>query len=139
MLPDVKVDGSDVDLNNADWKDLIASEESSFRQQVSVLSFALDNDGLELIDSEVLVGASIQTSYMDSNTVYITRELHASNFVNGMFVASPPRTEIYAIEFDSDEVAYVGTGVVPGTIRDSRMMDEFDGNLRVFSESRDWS
>ena len=139
MLPDVMVDGAEVNLNTADWNDLIASEEGNYRQQVSALSFALDNDGLELVDSEVLVGASIQTSYMDSNTVYITRELSPWNNVNGMFVLGQTQTEIYAIEFDSQEVAFVASGVVPGTIRDSRMMDEFEGNLRVFSESREWS
>jgi uncharacterized secreted protein with C-terminal beta-propeller domain len=137
MLPDVQVHGSEVDLNNSGWDDLIASEEGNYRQQVSVLSFALNSDGLKLIDSEVLIGASMQTSYVDSNTVYITQELHTWNNV-GRFGSGQPQTEIYAIEFDSEDVAFVAAGAVPGTIRDSRMMDEFEGSLRVFSESRAW-
>jgi hypothetical protein len=93
---------------------------------------------VELIDSEVIIGASMATSYVDENTVYMAHSLSNWRSVGDAVEILPPQTEIYVIEFNSEEVEFVASGVVPGTVRDSRMMDEYQGNLRVFSDVRDW-
>ncbi|MDX1927677.1 MAG: beta-propeller domain-containing protein [Pirellulaceae bacterium] len=136
MLPDVKAEGSDVDLNVADWSDLVAAPNSSYRHQVSILAFGLSQSGLAFIDSEVLIGATMETSYVDSNTVYLSQSTGSSQS-EGTVITN--RTALYAVDYSTEEVAFVAHGMIPGTIRDSRMMDEYQGNLRVFSDVRVWN
>lgn len=138
LQPDVKIDGSDANLNPDDWRDLAARSNTDIRQQVSIVSFNLTDSGLQLIDSETLVGVLMGVSYVDDNTVYVTQSHAKFNNLGLIDQNLSSQTDIFSVEFDANKVEFVASGVIPGTIRDSRMMDEYQGNLRVFTNVRTW-
>jgi hypothetical protein len=114
----------------ADWDSLVfsSSESMNYSYDVGLTTVALlqiGNDGLALVDSEVIHGEGIPVAYFAGQNLYLAFDL-----INGS-------TRIDQISV-SDDVDLQATGEIRGQIRDARMMNEHSGTLRVFSERRMW-
>ena len=122
----------------ADWSDLNISNEAGtfdlYGSQLVVSSFELSEQGLKPVDIEILVGAGMTVDYADTDTLYLAQP----DWFFGVQSNGRSQTRISAFQFDANGVEFVGRATVPGSIRDSRMMDEYEGNLRVFTDSIDW-
>ena len=122
-----------------DWSDLRFYEGveniGSFSQNLVVSSFELNESGLKPVDVEMLVGGGMTVEYADNNTLYLAEPA----WLDPSMATGQPSTRIHAFQFDNNGVELLGAGFVPGQINNSRMMDEFEGNLRVFTETREWT
>ncbi len=137
ITPDILVDGSETATDVGDWQDLVLGRGVDLHQRFTVFSFGLTDGGLQVIDSESLLGTSTGVTYVDGNSIYTSHAMNGWRATdNLLFELLPPRTAIYSFDVTADEVAFAAAGAIPGSIRDSRMMDEYDGHLRIFSDVR---
>ncbi len=125
----------------ADWtdlnfyKDVTSDSMSRPSQKVIATSFELIDAGLKPIDTEVLVGAGMILDYTDHDSIYLTEWA----WPDSSFMPGQLQTRISAFSFDASGVDFVGAAFVPGQISSSRMMSDYEGDLRIFTESREWA
>ncbi len=98
----------------------------SFRQQSIVTKIDIRSDLPRIVDSEVLVGANIQTFFMTDRSAYLAEP---AAHVNGW----PTQSHLFRIDLsqEGDSVRISSIGQVRGSITSPRMMDEHEGYLRV--------
>ncbi len=111
------IDSGDV----GQWDDLVLRDSNFSRRQVTVLAIDIAAEAPAVVDSEVVVGSRTSFVYADTDSVYVVDR------------RGPVASDIYRFSFlsDNQEVVADAAGQVDGVIRDARMMDEFDGDLRV--------
>lgn len=135
FLPDViQVDADGVALLDADlgtWSDLSWYEDGFRRDQVSIVNVDVLAESPQLLGGEVVLGATAQTVYADADTIYLVE-----NPTSVVFLWPGPwqdeLTDIIRLSHsaDGDIVANAG-GRIEGTVRDARMLNEYEGRLRV--------
>lgn len=127
FLPSISENGN-AQQEIGDWKDLIQlTDKPSFNQTIASV-FDTSSGALKLIDSEILIGLQQNFAHSDENSIYYFQQQRSANVWDA--------TGMVDVEFDRSkgELAFHGTATVPGNVRDSRMVDEYEGMLRVFSE-----
>ncbi|MFO1065626.1 MAG: beta-propeller domain-containing protein [Pirellulales bacterium] len=89
----------------------------------SVITIDVSEATLSVIDSETLLDDKSQSAYVSSDSVYL--------FSNVVW----PETRFIKLDLSDDigQVTAVAEGSVPGFVRDSHSLDEYDGMLRVLT------
>jgi hypothetical protein len=105
-----------------DCSDVRHPLQSSGLGTVSVLSFPVDDAG-DYRATGVTTPADLVYSSSDR-----------------LYVATPhgTSTDVHAFALDGPVTSYLGSGTVPGVVKDRWSLDEYDGNLRVASTDESW-
>lgn len=107
----------------------------------TVISSVNTKDKFEQIDTTALLGLG-GTFYMGSDKMYIYRQdrsiiKDAYRSYGGVMYAPADMTEIKSIDYDgtSGSIGSVNEGKIPGIIRDTFAINEYNGYLRVMTTS----
>ncbi len=122
-LPTVSSDGSSSPL--VDCQDVAHPEDSSGYGTVTVVTL----DPADPADRRTTaVTTSSDLVYSSADRLYLTSSRWGWW---GDADEEPPTTDVHAFALDGPETSYVGTGEVPGQLRDRWSLSEHDGRLRV--------
>lgn len=114
------------------WQDLVFAS-SLLSQSTSILVIDIDAETPKFRDTETLMGISSQTIHADNNSVYVVESVVSStdrSINSNLFRVS--------IGSDSNGVIADAFGTVRGAVSSSRMMDEFENDLRLVTDIIEW-
>jgi len=96
----------------------------------TIMAINTQDDNQEPTYETILLGAS-SNLYVSLNNIYLTFP------VWGEYVGDVGKTSVHRIHIDGDEIEYVASGEVPGTILNQFSMDEYAGYFRVATTTRE--
>ncbi len=131
FLPSVSV-GTEFEAAGT-WEDLITGNGGMFQRAVSIIAIDIDAETPKLLDTERIIGVSADTIYVDNDSVYLVDGTNAR--MNREAASVVFRT---SIEDGGVDVVADAYGNFRGTVRNSRMMDEFENDLRLITEYQKW-
>lgn len=89
----------------------------------------LDADSLALLGSGAFLSYS-DTVYVSQNAIYAARQ-YLDRRTQGDIIHTETMTEISALSYTGDELQYMGSVTVSGSVLNQYSMDEYEGTLRV--------
>lgn len=131
FLPSVTKNSEALDTGN--WEDLITGSDELFQRSVSIIAIDVDAETPKLLDTERIIGVAADTIYVDNDSVYLVDGTNARMNRAASSVVFRASIEDAGVDVVAD--AY---GSFTGTVRTSRMMDEFENDLRLVTENQKW-
>lgn len=131
FLPSVTKNFEALDAGN--WEDLITGSDEVFQRSVSIIAIDVDAETPKLLDTERIIGVAADTIYVDNDSVYLVDGTNARMNRQASSVVFRASIEDAGVDVVAD--AY---GSFTGTVRNSRMMDEFENDLRLVTENQKW-
>jgi uncharacterized secreted protein with C-terminal beta-propeller domain len=96
----------------------------------TIIAINTQNDGQEPTYETILLGAS-SNLYVSLNSIYLTFP------VWGTGVDDSEKTSVHRIQIVGDNITYVASGEIPGTVLNQFSMDEYNGYFRVATTTWD--
>jgi inhibitor of cysteine peptidase len=96
----------------------------------TIMAVNTQDDNQEPTYETILLGAS-SNLYVSLNNIYLTFP------VWGEYLGDVGKTSVHRIHIDGDEIEYVASGEVPGTVLNQFSMDEYAGYFRVATTTRE--
>lgn len=145
VLPDLTIfDGNRNSVYSddiGDWQDLAFGSDGWTSYNSNVIVIDVSGDTPQLLDGETMLGVTAENVYVDSDSIYLTAsQFRVGDWGPDVFVILPgfapfvTHTSIFHVDLDQDfEATADAVGTVNGRVNHERMLDEYEGNLRVVS------
>jgi inhibitor of cysteine peptidase len=127
-LPRLYSDGNETEIPATDIYYCNVSD--YYYMYTTIMAINTQDDNQEPTYETILLGAS-SNLYVSLNNIYLTFP------VWGEYVGDVGKTSVHRIHIDGDEIEYVASGEVPGTVLNQFSMDEYAGYFRVATTTRE--
>lgn len=122
------------DMQAVAGEDIVCPENGTMKNYTVV--YKIDPVSFAVEDSAALFSHSTQT-YVSAENIYITRQYNERVDVSEDAYTIVAKTEISKVYYGGEGLAYQGSAVVDGAVKNQYSMDEYNGILRVVSTNRE--
>ena len=129
LLPVIKDSQSSEETKKIDCTEIAYFEDTKSYSYMIVAGFNINNK--EAVNTETFFGAS-SNIYASEKNLYVTQSIY-----NDGFIYKGTKNIIYKFNLDDSKIKLQCKGEVKGYLNNQFSMDEYEGNLRIATTSRD--